>query len=117
MANTMGGKNSVEIPQQKSDLSNAAQEVAKRLKIIYEELGRFKEEINGNLVTLANKIINKEATETDKINFSLSLTEVKSQAIATLMQKMEKGEINKDEERKGEIIVNNFIDKLRKTVV
>ena len=56
---------------------------------------------------LANKIIEGGSTEADKVNFRLSLTELKSEVISSLTG---------EGDEKAKIIVNNFVDKLGKIV-
>lgn len=111
-----------------SNLSQTAQEVNPLLKMMYvklreniEDRGEMYDEMEEqygslesveealgqeNLVRLANKIIRKSASEEEKINFGLLLTEAKS--IVTGSETITERQVT---------IITNFIRKLRGVVL
>jgi hypothetical protein len=116
-------------PSQKSNLSETAKEVNPLLIKMYKELrdeiiGERKEYYDEmeaeygkiepipealkqeNMVNLANKIIRKEATEEEKVDFRIRLARVKSKVFSD-------PELDNDKKR---TIVYNFVRKLQDVV-
>lgn len=116
-------------PSQKSNLSKTAKEVNPLLIKMYKELrdeiiGERKEyydEVEAeygkiepipevlkqeNMVNLANKIIRKEATEEEKVDFRIRLARVKSKVFSD-------PELDND---KKKTIIDNFVRKLQDVV-
>lgn len=111
-----------------SNLSETAREVNPLLKMTYAELRRIIEERGEyynemteqygnlesveralgqeNLVKLANKIIRKQASQEERINFGLLLTQAKSRVTASA-----------DLTERQITIITNFIRKLRAVVL
>jgi len=105
-----------------SNLSKTAQEVFPHLQRAHKELRKYIEEIEKTMVTLANKIIKGEGTESEKIDFRIHLADIK----VRILEEIRKG-FDDIEESMGqkapeviarwERIRRNFIDKVEREVL
>jgi hypothetical protein len=107
--------NSIEQP--KSTLSDTAKEVAKQLKIIYGEFRKDIEELKDEtIITLANKIVEKNSNEDDVINFNLALTRASSNITQSVQEAALKENASEEQKKKYQVIAGNYIRKIRNSV-